>query len=125
MITRRKRHSVAEISAKLAKAGEWSAQGRTQSEIAEGLGISVMTYHRWRKLSNNQVVSAANVARGRDEPDRSRPSGYVAELKLENSRLRRLVADLLLQNVELVEAAGVNAPQHDTRTSLARGAVRG
>src|SRR5262249_47444980 len=40
------------------------------------------------------------------EPDRTRGAGgQIAELQLENSRLRRLVTDLLLGKVKLEEAA--------------------
>jgi hypothetical protein len=40
------------------------------------------------------------------EPDRTRGADdRIAELQLENSRLRRLVTDLLLEKVKLEEAA--------------------
>jgi hypothetical protein len=40
------------------------------------------------------------------EPDRTRGADdRIAELQLENSRLRRLVTDLLLENIKLEEAA--------------------
>jgi hypothetical protein len=39
------------------------------------------------------------------EPDRTRGTDRIAELQLENSRLRRLVTDLLLEKVKLEEAA--------------------
>jgi hypothetical protein len=40
------------------------------------------------------------------EPDRIRAAdGRIAELQLENSRLRRLVTDLLLEKIKLEEAA--------------------
>ncbi|MET4151021.1 transcriptional regulator with XRE-family HTH domain [Bradyrhizobium sp. RT9b] len=43
-----KRHASEEISAKLAQAKELAAEGKTQREISKALGISIMTYHRWR-----------------------------------------------------------------------------
>jgi hypothetical protein len=40
------------------------------------------------------------------EPDRTRGAdGRIAELQIENSRLRRVVTDLLLEKVKLEEAA--------------------
>jgi putative transposase len=90
----KKRHSRAQIATKLAQANELATQGKLQSEIARTLGISVMTLHRWRQ------------APGASEPDRTRGGGgRIAELQLENSRLRRLVTDLLLEKIKLEEAA--------------------
>ena len=45
----KRKHSRAEIAAKLAQANDLVAQGKLQSEIAQTLGVSVMTLHRWRK----------------------------------------------------------------------------
>ena len=84
-----KHHSRVEVATKLAQANHLARQGKLQSEIARTLGISVMTLHRWRKEAS--------------QPDRA-PSG-VAELQLENSRLRRLVTDLLLETIKLKDAA--------------------
>jgi hypothetical protein len=39
------------------------------------------------------------------EPDQSDPQIQIAELQLENSRLRRLVTDLLFENVRIEEAS--------------------
>jgi 2-keto-4-pentenoate hydratase/2-oxohepta-3-ene-1,7-dioic acid hydratase in catechol pathway len=47
-----KRHASAEITAKLAQANELAAKGKTQREISKVLGVSIMTYHRWRKMLN-------------------------------------------------------------------------
>jgi putative transposase len=87
----KKRHSRVQIATKLAQANELAAQGKLQSEIARTLGISVMTLHRWRQ------------APGASEPDRTRGGGRIAELQLENSRLRQLVIDLLLEKIKLEE----------------------
>jgi putative transposase len=85
-MARVKRHSRVEVATKLAQANDLARQGKLQSEIARTLGVSVMTLHRWRK---------------EDGPNRR--DDRIAELQLEISRLRRLVADLLL--VKLEEAA--------------------
>jgi transposase len=96
-----KRHSRAEIASKLGQANELATQGTLQSEIARALGVSVMTLHRWRKAPpGSQPVREAGQAAGmREWGDR------IAELQLENSRLRRLVTDLLLEKVKFEEAA--------------------
>lgn len=69
-----KRHASGEITAKLAQANELAAKGKTQREISKALGVSVMTYHRWKKLSNS----------GGD-----------------SDQLRRLVTDMLLDKLKL------------------------
>ena len=102
-IAKKKRHSRVEIATKLAQATDLATQGRSQREIAHMLGVSVMTLHRWRKVPPGPqtafVVEAGQLNRLRGEGDR------IAELQLENLRLRRLVTDLLLEKVKLEEAA--------------------
>jgi putative transposase len=90
----KKRHSRVEIASKLTQAIDLATQGKLQSEIARTLGVSVMTLHRWRKA-----------------PPGPRPALVrIAELQLENSRLRRLVTDLLLEKIKLEQAAQSQAP---------------
>jgi putative transposase len=96
---RQKRHSRVEVATKLAQANDLARQGKLQSEIARTLGVSVMTLHRWRK-----APPGPQPAHETDEPNRTR-SDRIAELQLENSRLRRLVTDLLLEKIKLEEAA--------------------
>jgi transposase-like protein len=95
----KKRHSRVEIATKLAQANKLVTQGKLQSEIARTLGVSVTTLHRWRKApAGSQAASR--------EPDRTRSGDdRIAELRLENARLRRLITDLLLEKVKLEEAA--------------------
>jgi len=100
------RHTEPEIAAKLAIAGEMAAQGKLHGDIAKSLGISLMTYHRWRKAHGTLVRSTAGLA-GDAEPadmpiDREHMN-RIRDLQLENSRLRRLVTDLLLEKVKLEE----------------------
>jgi putative transposase len=104
VMAKKGKHSKAEIASKLAQAGELATQGKLQSEIARTLGVSVMTLHRWRKLSAPHHGSATNEPSQLDVP---RHPGQVAELQLENSRLRRLVTDLLLEKMQLEEAIQV------------------
>ena len=104
-MAKKKRHSRVEIASKLAQANDLATQGKLQSEIARALGVSVMTLHRWRKASPRPqpafvaIHEAGQLNRLRGEGDR------IAELQLENLRLRRLVTDLLLEKIRLEEAA--------------------
>ena len=101
VMAKKKRHSRVEIATKLAQANDLATQGKLQSEIARTLGVSVMTLHRWRK-----AAAAPRPAHEAGQPDRTRGGGdRAAELQLENSRLRRLVTDLLLEKIKLEEAA--------------------
>ena len=100
-MAKKNRHSRVEIASKLAQANDLATQGKLQSEIARTLGVSVMTLHRWRKAPPGPLP-----AHEAGQPDRTRAGGdRIAELQLENSRLRRLVTDLLLEKVKLEEAA--------------------
>jgi hypothetical protein len=104
---KKKRHSPEEIAAKLHQADEMTAQGKRQGDIARSLGVSMMTYHRWRKARGPKPASLGTatvsilprptVEEALSEADRIR------EIQLENSRLRRLVTDLLLEKVRLEE----------------------
>jgi transcriptional regulator with XRE-family HTH domain len=96
-VTRRK-HSRAEIAAKIVQADDLTAQGMPQRKIAQVLGVSAMTLHRWRKARFEPIPS--EVAQFGHEFD---PVRSIAELELENIRLRRLVVDLLLENITIEE----------------------
>jgi len=103
---KKKRHTPEEIATKLRQADEMVAQGKLHSEAAKALGVSIMTYHRWRKARASTrprppaLEGAKVLAAGEDL------SARLAELQLENSRLRRLVTDLLLEKVRLEESLG-------------------
>jgi transposase-like protein len=102
-MAKKKRHSRVEIVSKLAQANDLATQGKLQSEIARTLGVSVMTLHRWRKAPGSRPPL---VATHEAEHYRMRRGGdRIAKLQLENSRLRRLVTDLLLEKIKLEEAA--------------------
>src|SRR5215475_15968398 len=107
---KRKRHSVEEIASKLRQAATLVAQGRSQADIAKTLGVSVMTYHRWRKDAAEPSVQRANSGLELHQIDR-KPSSRIGELQLENARLRRLVTDLLLEKLRLEEALDHKSPQ--------------
>jgi putative transposase len=106
-LAKKKRHSRAEIATKLAQANDLATQGKLQREIARTLGISVMTLHRWRKTSPGLQPGLVATPEARDS-DRTRGADErMTELQLENSRLRRLVTDLLLEKIRLEEATRV------------------
>jgi transposase-like protein len=104
----KKRHSPTEIAAKLRQANDLAAEGKLQPEIARAIGVSVMTLHRWRKQFLDQPHSAASnpafdTAMRSSPPDES--ANRIAELRLENARLRKLVTDLMLERMSLEETA--------------------
>jgi putative transposase len=107
-MAKKKRHGAAEIAAKLLEADALSAKGQTKAEIAKALGISVMTIHRWRKMREQDLPrSRAEALRALDQPVMGNPGSEagglsrIAQLQLENARLRKLVTDLLLEKMRL------------------------
>jgi putative transposase len=102
----RHRHTGSEIVAKLVMADDMAARGVLRRDIAKSLGISVMTYHRWRKARDGFASTLRLAADGQrtEIPNDRETTGRIRELRLENSRLRRLVADLLLEKIELQES---------------------
>src|SRR5713101_6938323 len=115
-IVAKHRHTASEIATKLAMADDMTAQGRLHGDIAKSLGISLMTYHRWRKARGalaRPSRPATHVERVGIPPEREQMS-QIRELQLENSRLRRLVTDLLLEKVKLEE--GLHAGPVNRRT---------
>ena len=89
----RKRHKAEEIVTKLRQVEVLTAQGRTVAEAIRSIGVTEVTYYRWRNeyggLKGDQVKR-------------------LKELEAENLRLRRAVSDLTLEKLILKEAAGGN-----------------
>jgi len=101
-----KRHASGEITAKLAQANELAAKGKTQREISKALGVSIMTYHRWKKQTNAGGDSDHLAERSEAAPrpvisDDANAMETIQRLELENSQLRRLVTDMLLDKLKL------------------------
>jgi transposase len=100
---KKKKHTDSEIAAKLRQADELLAKGELQSDVARALGVSVMTFHRWRKASlkngAGQLAAEQSKLANKDEL-----AHRVDELMLENSRLRKLVTDLILEKMKLEES---------------------
>jgi putative transposase len=100
----RKKHAPSEIADKLAIADDMAAQGHLHGDIAKSLGISLMTYHRWREARlAHPASSATGTAPTANLAERERMS-KLRELRLENVRLRRLITDLLLEKDKLEES---------------------
>ncbi len=88
-----KRYSPEQIINKLREAEVELSRGRTVGEVCKKLGITDQTYYRWRKEYGGIRMDQAK---------------RLKELERENSRLRKLVADLSLNNDILREAASGN-----------------
>ena len=89
----KKRHTAEEIVAKLRQVDVLIAQGRTVAEAIRQIGVTEVTYYRWR--SEYGGLKADQVKR-------------LKELEAENARLQRAVSDLTLDKMILKEAAKGN-----------------
>jgi len=98
-----RRHTKAEITAKLAQAYELAAKGKTQREISRVIGVSIMTYHRWKKIADADDNFAVPAREEGQVPFQPSSDDDVDEaiwrLRRENSRLRQLVTDMLLEKI--------------------------
>jgi len=102
-----RRHSAEEITSKVKQAEELMARGQSQAQACKVLGVSVMTFHRWRKQEAARVIpanGAGELAAHVNDEDRISPvRNRIDELRLENERLRRIVTDLLLEKMKIEE----------------------
>ena len=85
----RKRFSAEQIILKLREAEVLLAQGQTVGQLCRGLEISEQTYYRWRREYGGMNTVQAKMFK---------------ELEKQNSGLKKLVADLSLDNAILKEA---------------------
>src|SRR4029078_11790111 len=96
-----KKHKAEEIVAKLRQVDVLLSQGRSVGEVVRSIGVTQVTYYRWRKefggLKGDQVKR-------------------LKELEKENDRLRKAVSDLTLEKLILKEAAGKHV--HDSRLGV-------
>lgn len=77
-----------------------------QQDVALALGVSVMTIHRWRKAQPAQAPAQSTPRfhpMNLDQCVSPKGDDRVAELELENLRLRRLLTDALLEKIKLEE----------------------
>jgi putative transposase len=90
----RKAFKPEQIINKLREAEVLISQGAKVSEASRKLGITEQTYYRWRREYGGMRVEQAR---------------RLKELEKENARLKRLVADISLDNAILKEAARGNS----------------
>ena len=90
----RKSFTAEQIINKLREAEILISQGTTLAVTLKRIGVSDCTYYRWRKEFGGMGIEQAK---------------RLKELELENSRLKRLVADLSLDKAILAEAARGNS----------------
>ena len=89
----KKGYTPEQIINKLREAEILLNQGDTIAIVSKKIGVSEYTYYRWRKEYGGLRIDQAH---------------RLKELEQENSRLKRLVADLSLDNAILKEAARGN-----------------
>ena len=89
----RQRHSVDQIIGKLRQADVELGQGKTVEEACRALEITVQTYYRWRQKYGGMQPAMAK---------------QLKALQKENSRLKKVVADQVLDMEILREAAQGN-----------------
>jgi len=90
-MARRKRYTPEQIITMLREAEVLLSQGKTVQEASKQLGIAEQTYFRWRREYGGMDVTQAKKFK---------------EVEKENARLKKLVADLSLDNAILKEVLG-------------------
>ncbi len=89
----RKRFTAEQVIGKLREAEVLLSKGQSVAEACRKLEVSEQTYYRWRKEYGGMRVEQAR---------------RLKALEKENARLKKLVADLSLDNQILKEAAEGN-----------------
>jgi transposase-like protein len=89
----KKRHTTEQIISKLREAEILLSKGSKIPEVCRKLGVTDQTYYRWRKEYGGL---------------RSDQAKRFKELERQNAQLKRVVADLTLDNAILKEAASPN-----------------
>jgi len=90
---KRRRHTPEQVVRKLREADRLLGEGRELPEVLKALEISEATYHRWRAQFGG--MNADDVKR-------------LKELEAENARLKRIVADQVLEVAALKEISKGN-----------------
>ena len=86
----RKNYRPEEIITKLREAGVMISQGQTVASVIKSLGVSDVTYYRWRKDYGGMNTTQLK---------------RLKELEQENARLRQAVSDLTLDKQILKDAS--------------------
>jgi len=87
---KRKRHTPEEIIKKLREGATLLAGGQSVEEVCKKLEVSPPTYHRWKEQYGGAKEETVK---------------RLKELEKENGRLKRIVADMALDNAMLKELA--------------------
>ena len=90
---KRRRNTPEQIIRRLREADRMLGEGKSIPEVAKALEVSEATYHRWRNRYGGMRADDAK---------------RLKELERENARLKRIVADQLLENQALREVAKGN-----------------
>ena len=86
-------YTVEQIIMKLREVEVLCSQGKTMMESVRQIGVSEQTYYRWRRQYGGMNTSEAK---------------RMKELEKENGRLKKLVADLSLDNALLKDLNSKN-----------------
>ncbi len=89
----KKSHSPEQIITKLREAEILLNQGANVGEASRKIGVTEQTYYRWRKEYGGMRIEQAK---------------RLKDLEKENTRLKKLVADISLDNAILKEVAEGN-----------------
>jgi transposase-like protein len=90
----RKGCTAEQIINRLREAEVLISQGATTAEASRKIGVTDQTYYRWRREYGGMRIEQAR---------------RLKELEKENTRLKKLVADISLDNAILKEAARGNS----------------
>ena len=88
-----KRHTPEQVINKLREAEVAMAQGSTVAEASRQIGVTEQTFYRWRSEYGGLRIDQAR---------------RLKQLESENTRLKRAIADLTLDNQILKEASEGN-----------------
>jgi putative transposase len=89
----KKKYTGEQIVSMLREAEVQLSKGQNIAEVCRGLGITDQTYYRWRKEYGGLRVDQAK---------------RLKELEAENTKLKKVIADLVLDKAILKEAARGN-----------------
>ena len=90
---KQRHHTPERVIRKLAEGDKLLNQGQDLAEVCRHLEIAESTWHRWKSQYGGMKVNDAK---------------RLKELETENGRLKRIVADLTLDNAMLKEVAKGN-----------------
>lgn len=93
MMNKRKRHSPEQIVRKLEDADRRLTAGQSIAQVCQALEVSEASFHRWRNQYGGMKAQEAK---------------RLKELEQENLRLKKMVANLMLDKEMLKELASGN-----------------